>query len=45
MKTENEESKLAEKMADDILKSLGQEDNPLRVLIVMYIENQLKSLK
>ena len=36
---------LAEKMTKDILKSLGQEDNPLSVLITMYIESQLESFQ
>jgi hypothetical protein len=42
MKTTEE---LAEKMTSNILKSIGQENNPMSVLITMYIEKELKKLE
>ncbi len=42
MKTKQE---LAEKMTSDILKSLGQENNPIGALIIMYIETHLESFE
>jgi len=36
---------LAEKMKNDILESLQQQDNPVGILLDMYIERQLEKFE
>jgi len=36
---------LAEKMKNDILESLQQQDNPMGILLDMYIERQLEKFE
>ena len=45
MKTEQEIKDLAKEMTNSILKSLKEENNPLELLIEMYIEAKLKTFK